>query len=966
MTRNMLTRLWSRLSSERGDADPVLTIVSMFVSALIATVVLGVMVIIIQFGGNFVTDQVRSITLATAQKAWSQDSSNASEVKVRDTQQATFYEEPGYRPGVYVARGDDKANQCRKSVWTLDSGILTNTVSKFSQPKCDLVTNAAGVQSVDPNITPLSSVKSLTLAGLSTSTKIVATNAADRDLHYVAGQEIGLATGSAVPSTNARATWWRNYEWAFTQPERINLVGKLTLPVSGPRPSTLRGDTSITPVSQGIAGAPETPPTQTVYDPSIVTNLKVTRSSTIGTVMGGVREGINVQFGGVSCGPYSTRYDIVWATGTVGATKTRTASAETFDAPLPTDLDKVQNGAVGEVTVTASCPTSTKPSVATFPYTQPLPTPVLTATAGTPPNVHTLTWAPVTSLAAQYTTELSRNGGPYAVNATASPNPTTATTETITYPLGSTYGVDMANRVTAAVGPTVSSPSAPRTVLTPWPFILPPGLTPTSTGLLLTVTSDDAVCPAGTHPEYTQTRNLNEAGTEPPSVWSANPAVQYTLGEGDQAVITGQARCVYSPAQVSPGSAPVTVTFVQPITTKPAPPTVTTPNPANDSDPIPVTYPTTGCPVNTTPEYQIRYSVNDGAMSSWTAWSAATTQPVVGVQQGDKLILDVHARCVSPYTQGPPGTTTTTTWVRPIPAPAAAIAGHDAGGPSGIDDDRFTYTAVVCPNTTVPAYLRDWFVAGIGAGNDPTWVRTLNMDVATNWGFNYNYAVYARCESPYTVSGPSAGATTGWPTSIPTPNGTPTLSLSASSAQVNTTFGVSLGGVSCPTALQLVWTVAPNGGQVSGSFTTRHSTTGPRTYTASALCHSSYSGRDGPAKAARPATITITAAPVPGAPGGVSARWAQGRAGGAASDITFGAVADATKYEYGGHYNGAWGSTADTATVVASSGNYQLDSLCTNQLVTSAGARARAGNSTGWSGFTSVPASPLGPVNSCS
>lgn len=874
--------LWKHLRSERGDADPVLTIVSMFVSALITVTVLGVLVIVIQFGGNFVTDQLRSTTLATAQKAWSQDAANASEVKVRDAKQATFYEEPGYRPGVYVPRGDDKANQCRKSVWTLSGGVLSNTVSKFSQAKCDLVV-VAGVESVDASITPVSTVKALSLDGVDPSTGIVATNAANRDLHFVNGVEIGLVAGSAAPSTNTRDSWWRDYEWVYPQPERINLVGKVDFPVSGERASTLRGDTSIVPTrDQPASGTPETPPVQTVYDPGPLAVPTVTRSSTTGAIFpqtgGGVREGINVQFSGVSCGPYSTQYDVVWSTSTPGSTPTRSASETTFDKPLPIDLDKVPNGAVGFVTVTASCPTSTKPSTVTsHQYTQPLPTPVLTATAGTPPNVHTLTWAAVTSLAAQYSTDLSQDGSPFTADAVASPNPTTATTETITYPLGSTYGVSMAYQVTAAVGPTSSTPSAPKTVATDWPLVPQVTLQDSRVGLLHNVTSDPATCPAGTHPEYSQTRNLNDAGTEPPSPWSTNPVVQYTLGEGDQAVFIGSARCAYSPSQVSLPSAGPELKVTQLITTRPASPTVTTPNPANDADPTPVTYPvlTPGtCPVNTTLEYQIRYGVSGSPISAWSAWSASSTQPIA-VPQGGQLILEVHARCVSPYTQGPPGVTTPVTWVRPIPAPAAPIAGHDAGGSSVAKDDRFTYTAVSCPNTTTPAYFRDWFVAGVGASNDPTWVKTLNLDVATNWGFDYNFTVHAHCESPYAISDPSPAASTSWPTPIPTPSGSPTLNLSTDKTPVNTNFGVFLGGVSCPAATQLVWAVAPNGGQVSGSFTTRHSTPGYRIYTASALCYSSYSGRDGAAKAAPPVGIDITAPAAPVAPSSVSltANW---------------------------------------------------------------------------------------------
>lgn len=702
-----------------------------------------------------------------------------------------------------------------------------------------------------------------------------------------------------------------------------------------------------------------------------MTNLMVTRSSTTGAIFpktgASAREGINVQFGGVTCGPYSTRYDILWTTATAGATPTRSASAETFDAPLPVDLDKVPNGAVGEVTVTASCPTSTKPSTATFPYTQPLPTPVLTATAGTPPNVHTLSWAAVTSLTALYSTELSRDGGAFAVNGTASPNPTTATSETVAYPLGSTYGVSMAYQVTAAVGPTRSSPSMRVIVSTDWPFIVPPALKPSSTGLLLTVTSDPALCPAGTSPEYSQTRNLNQADTEPPSPWSADPVVQYILGEGDQADIAGNARCVYNAAQDSPGSTPVTITFIQPITTMPNPPTAKVVDAPNAGDPVSGTYPilpVSGCPAGTTVEFSTRTNTNGLGFTARSPWSSASSAPISGVRYGDRVVLEARGRCVSPYAQGPSGLTSSTTFDRPIPAPAAPVAGHDSGGPSTIEDDRFTYTAVTCPAGTTATYLRDWFVTGVGAGNDPTWVKTLNLDVGTDWGFDYNYTVAARCESPYVASGPSPAASTSWSTPIPAPNGTPALSLSTNSAPVNTNFNVNLSSATCKPALQLLWSVTPNGGQVSGSFTTHHTTTGFRTYQASAYCHSPYTGRDGPSAAAPARGINITAPPAPAAPSGLfaSAKWYKfcGNIGFTGS-IGWSSVAGATSYSVQADWAQTNGLRSGWTNEGTTTGN-SLDVLQFSSVANSPNVLARVkavgpGGSSAWTQFT-VPLQP--------
>ena len=265
-------------------------------------------------------------------------------------------------------------------------------------------------------------------------------------------------------------------------------------------------------------------------------------------------------------------------------------------------------------------------------------------------------------------------------------------------------------------------------------------------------------------------------------------------------------------------------------------------------------------------------------------------------------------------------------------------------------DDRFTYTAVVCPNTTVPAYLRDWFVAGVGAGNDPTRVRTINMDVATNWGFNYNYAVYARCESPYTVSGPSPGATTGWQTPIPAASG---LSLSVpSSRQVGYSFTVSL-GASCPAATSPLYQVAPNGGQVTGSFTTSHSTIGTKYYSGTVVCYSPYSGRTGPSIGPVYDSIYIYPPPVPAAPASMSGILAKAGSGGGNVTITFSASAGATSYVISGKINtvGNLGSWDDSA--VSSAGTYIATQNCTTAQVQSGGVRVRALNSSGSSVFNS-------------
>jgi len=230
----------------------------------------------------------------------------------------------------------------------------------------------------------------------------------------------------------------------------------------------------------------------------------------------------------------------------------------------------------------------------------------------------------------------------------------------------------------------------------------------------------------------------------------------------------------------------------------PAPPTVTIVNPPGEDNPVAIRYVSVSCPAETYPEYRARYSIDEGALGSWSSWST-TPSTTASMWFGEKLVVEVEARCISdwtpkiPGTEGPPATTVNPPWIRPIPVPDAPLnVKHDNGGTSVPKADRVLWDAVVCPTNTTVSYIPQRDGSGVG------WQDGLTYNVATAYGTRYTYTVIARCSSPYTTSPNSAQSNeTGWTTPIPAPS---TASLWVSvpgSAYAGDWFSVNAGGSTC-------------------------------------------------------------------------------------------------------------------------------------------------------------------------
>ena len=810
----------TRLRSERGDSDPILTIASILVMALISAAMIGAILLVVQLGGKYVTEQVRSATLATAQKAWSQDANNASIVAVHGTTTAIFYEISQQTLGVYIQRGDNAGTaQCRKSEWLLDNGVLTDTVTRFDKADCDLTAAA----------TPVSTATPIRLDGLTAAARFEAFNAAGRDLHFTGtGAENGV-TGS----TSVKDAWWRDTEWAFAQPRTINLVTNMDLPISGDSPAKLLGSTWIRPPPPD--GAAPADPEQTPRDPDGVAITNVDRSSWMGAVYRRFREGVEIRFAGGSCAPYSTEYTVEWtpdaASAALGAV-VRTQTFTTFDAPGPVDFDRVPNGSKGKASVSAACPpsVSSRPSKAYYDYTQSLPAPVLRLAISDPPNVHNLSWPEViSSLPVQYRIDVSADGGPFAALST-----TAGTAKTVTWPLGSTYGMQYAYRVVGVVGSVTSLASNEVIAATPWPAVATPALAGRSAGSVYTVTITPAAgfaCPAGTRAEFRLRWNINGAGWQGWSTWSTTAGFQHSFSQGEKGEAEGLERCAYSgdrgnPVTSDPDSSALKPFWVQPITGKPAvPPVEFVPNNSADGlatpqPPVTVAYPTAGCPAVTTVQYRTRFEVDGNLYGGaeldpygWGPWSAASASQV-SMRYGYRLGALVQARCVRvwpgaspPAAYGPPVESAPPVFVRPIPAPLAPQIWNDSGGTSAPKEDRVLWTADACPaGTRVEYQLGSPFWSG-------TWMPagTLSQNVNTAWGTKYDYRVAARCVSDYTTSPNSYSVFVTWTTNVPTP-ATPYIRAQGPVYGPANVL-ITAGGSTCPAGTSIEYLVGRTGGE---------------------------------------------------------------------------------------------------------------------------------------------------------
>ncbi|WIB65634.1 hypothetical protein [Curtobacterium sp. MCBD17_040] len=237
----MMTLIRSALHGfrgDRGDADPLMTVVSVAISAFLAAIVAGALTLVITTGATFTSGQAATSSSQQLTALWQRDTENASAFYMQGTTTAIFYTYPDDLPGGYLSNANDGA--CTKTTWTWASNTLTVVEGRWNNNVCDRTQST-----LVPNFT--STV--LSVANVTTFT-VTASNYAGRDLHWDStGTEVGMtSTNASLKSTVQQqvAGDASTNQWAFKQPAAVTLTGVIE---SGAvqRVFEQTGETSIMP-----------------------------------------------------------------------------------------------------------------------------------------------------------------------------------------------------------------------------------------------------------------------------------------------------------------------------------------------------------------------------------------------------------------------------------------------------------------------------------------------------------------------------------------------------------------------------------------------------------------------------------------------------------------------------------------------------------------------------------------------
>jgi hypothetical protein len=300
-------------------------------------------------------------------------------------------------------------------------------------------------------------------AGL-TSAAFTYENIGGRDITFDSSGTAALDTSKTQPSDIADS------DWNDPRPYKVNLALKsdgsnLT---AFAKNTVLTGYTKIVNATQAVSspGSLRFVPSGTPV-PAAVNVIDVSRSTTTGTIVGGVREGISVTFTGAQCSDNTpstvvTKFSTTTPSGVPDVSSTQTlvltGKATQFE------LAGVMNGAQGVVSITAVCGTDGESTKGSQPYTQTLPDPTVTATEQSPFSTHKVAWNKVSSLPTTFTGSWTGNDG------TKGDIPaTSALNAKVVHPAYSTYGVTNKYTVVADVSGITSDGSD--SISRAWPTI---------------------------------------------------------------------------------------------------------------------------------------------------------------------------------------------------------------------------------------------------------------------------------------------------------------------------------------------------------------------------------------------------------------------------------------------------------------------------------------------------------------
>jgi len=284
---------------------------------------------------------------------------------------------------------------------------------------------------------------------------------------------------------------------------------------------------------------------------------------------------------------------------------------------------------------------------------------------------------------------------------------------------------------------------ATTTVLPPTAPVPTPVVTATTSGGTTTFSWTKPTCAAGTSVQY-KYRYTHNGGYDSKLVDTKKETLAITTSnEGYTFSVAVQAQC-YTPMAVSTLSSSGSASYYRPITNSTSPVisiSYSSPN-------VTATVSTVTCGIGATPQYAIRSRVNDGAWSSYSAWSATKPTASKTATQGTKYGYQAESRCNTPVGgASSPTVGLEVTYVQPINTPATPSVSVSTSG----SYSTWSWNAATCAVGTASyqyLYTRN-------DGYNSGWVATTNRNiqlVTSTEGWTYTVQIRARCTNAQTSS----------------------------------------------------------------------------------------------------------------------------------------------------------------------------------------------------------------------
>lgn len=338
-------------------------------------------------------------------------------------------------------------------------------------------------------------------------------NLGGRVITFDAAGVPALATGT-VPAGVKAADW--NDVRPYSVKLNLSTLDGNTAQVT--KKAELSGVTNVVNVTVAqddlrYVAAPSTDP---VPGPLRITGA--TRSTTVGTMFSGAREGVMITITGGVCssGPTKLTVSYTQQSPLTAPPVTTVVSIPLTGAATAVNLGSTPNGSSGAIDVTATCIDGGVVEKTSTGYTQLLPAPVLTARQNAVAEQHDLSWTQVSSLPVLYHIGwLSTNGQ------TSTKDLTDLLSTSITQAPGTVYGYTTTYFLRATVG-SVTSADSIASLSNSWPAVAKP-ITANDGGRAYG--NKDTVrwywnavsCPAGTIAQYSTSWWRSDIGS---SAWS--------------------------------------------------------------------------------------------------------------------------------------------------------------------------------------------------------------------------------------------------------------------------------------------------------------------------------------------------------------------------------------------------------------------------------------------------------------